>query len=296
MRRQESAPRIDVWGSCVSRDTLEYMRDVSVGAYVARQSAIVSLAPAVDMDVATDRLDSDFQRRMLEGDRTADVVRRLSEPGAAIVLVDLVDERRGVWVFPSGEFLTNSVEAYHAGVDVWGPAAGARLIEFGTDEHFALWKRGFMHVARSLSEHAVPLILLDIAWAEVADGQDLPRGPRSLAGSVSRRTQRGMRLMTRSVTRGESLGRALRELVAPGRTRSEEIAEIARLENKRYRRYVEFAEKWADGIICRDVSEVRMNPDHKWGLGPYHYRDSDYESISSSVRAYLEGVAEVDDE
>lgn len=292
MTQQSSKPRVDVWGSCVSRDTLEYMPDISVGTYVARQSAIVSLSPAKDIDVASDRLASEFQRRMLEGDQAADVISRLAEPGAALVLIDLVDERRGVWEFPSGSFLTNSVEAYHAGVEVWGPAAGARLIEFGTDEHFDLWKRGFVHVAESLSNQKSPLILLDIAWAEVADGQSLPRGARSLAGSVGRRVKRGGRQMSRSVLRGEPLHFAFKGLVNPGQTRAEEIAAIAQRENERYRRYSAYAKERVLATISRTSADVRMNPEHKWGFGPYHYRDADYLSISSSLRSYLvNGVA-----
>lgn len=291
---EKHVPRIDVWGSCVSRDTLEYMPDISVGTYVARQSAIASLSPARDIDVPSDRLDSGFQKRMLEGDRAADVVDRLSEPGAALLLVDLVDERRGVWRFPSGAFLTNSVEAYHAGVEVWGPAAGARLIEFGTDEHFELWKRGFATVADHLTELDAPLVLLDIAWAEVSDGQGLPRGIRSVAGSVGRRVQRGKRQMTRSIVRGESLDAAVRGLVRPGRTRAEEIAWTSKRENQRYRRYAAFAAEWVTATIRRTSADVRMNSEHRWGVGPYHYRNSDYEGISSDVRSHLGGAFDDD--
>lgn len=287
MMPQDPQPRIDIWGSCVSRDTLEYMPDIAVGAYVARQSAIVSLSPASDVAVHSDRLDSDFQKRMLEGDRAADVVARLSEPGATLLLLDLVDERRGVWEFPSGAFLTNSVEANHAGVEVWGPAAGARLIEFGTDEHFELWKRGFANVAKRVTEPGVSLVLLDIAWAEVADGQSLPRGIRSVAGAIARRVKRGTRQMSRSVVRGDSLDIAVKGLVSPGQTRAEEIAEISRRENQRYRRYAAFAEQWATATIHRTPADVRMNPEHRWGMGPYHYRDSDYEDISAEVRSHV---------
>ncbi|WP_087004455.1 DUF6270 domain-containing protein [Brevibacterium yomogidense] len=287
-------PRIDVWGSCVSRDTLEYMPDIAVGTYVARQSAIVSLSPAGDIDVPSDRLGSDFQKRMLEGDRAADVVARLSEPGAALLLLDLVDERRGVWRFPSGAFLTNSVEAYHAGIEVWGPAAGARLIEFGTDEHFELWKRGFTMVVEHVTKLSVPLVFLDIAWAEVSDGQSLPRGVRSVAGTIGRRVKRGTRQMSRSVVRGESLDIAFSGLVSPGHTRAEEIAKVSRRENQRYKRYAAFAERWMTATIRRTSAEVRMNPEHKWGVGPYHYRDTDYEGISSDVRSHLGGILEDD--
>lgn len=287
---QDNLPRIDIWGSCVSRDTLAYMPDIAVGTYVARQSAIVSLSPACDIDVPSDRLGSDFQKRMLEGDRAADVVARLSEPGAALLLLDLVDERRGVWRFPSGAFLTNSVEAYHAGVEVWGPAAGARRIEFGTDEHFELWKRGFTKIAEHLAELDATVILLDIAWAEVSDGQSLPRGIRSVAGSLGRRVKRGTRQMSRSVVRGDSLDTAVRGLISPGSTRAEEIAELSRRENQRYRRYATFAEGWVTTTIRRTSADVRMNPKHRWGVGPYHYRDSDYESISGDVRSSMGDV------
>lgn len=282
-------PRVDIWGSCVSRDSLEYMPDIAVGTYVARQSAIVSLSPAVEIEVPSDRLASDFQKRMLEGDRAADVVARLSEPGAALLLLDLVDERRGVWRFPSGAFLTNSVEAYHAGIEVWGPSAGARLIAFGTDEHFELWTQGFTKVAERVRELSVPVVFLDIAWAEVSDGQSLPRGVRSVAGTLGRRVKRGARQMSRSIVRGESLDVAVRGLVDPGRTRAEEIAEVARRENLRYQRYAAFVEHWVTATIRRTSADVRMNPEHRWGMGPYHYRDSDYEDISSDIRSHLGG-------
>lgn len=290
MTPQDEQQRIDVWGSCVSRDTLEYMDDVVVGSYVARQSAIVSLSPATDIDVHADRLGSEFQKRMLEGDRVANAADRVSEPGADLLLIDLVDERRGVWEFPSGTYLTNSVEAYHAGVEVWGPAAGGRLIEFGSDQHFSLWKRGFATMMDRVQSLDARAVFMDIAWAEVADGQSLPRGVRSVAGSVGRRVRRGTRQMSRSIVRGESLDSAVKGLVNPGRTRAEEIAEVSRRENQKYRRYASFAQKFVESTIRRTVADVRMNPEHKWGFGPYHYRDADYLDISEDVRSLLKGA------
>lgn len=294
MTPRKDPPRIDVWGSCVSRDTLEYMPDVAVGTYVARQSAIVSLSPATSIDVHADRLDSEFQKRMLEGDKTANVADRLSDPGAALVLIDLVDERRGVWEFPSGHFLTNSVEAHHAGVEVWGPAAGGRLIAFGSDHHFHLWKRGFANIIERVNVGDTPIVFLDIAWAEVADGQSLPRGVRSVAGTIGRRVKRGTRQMSRSIVRGESLDTAVRGFVNPGRTRAEEIVEVSRRENQKYRRYANFAMQHVAITIHRSTADVRMNLEHKWGVGPYHYRDSDYLEIAADIRVLLEEAPEDD--
>ena len=287
MRRQGSAPRIDVWGSCVSRDTLEYMPDVEVGVYVARQSAIVSLEPAREIDIPYDRLESDFQKRMLTGDVRADVTDRLGGD-VALVLIDLVDERRGVWEFPSSGYLTNSVEAFKVGIEDWGPQQGARLIEFGTDEHFDLWRNGFVMIMRQIGQSRIPVVLLDIAWAEVAEGQRRPHGLRTVGGSIARRLKRGSRTMSREIIRGEPFVTAVRGLVSPAASKAEELAAESQRQNRNYRRYVEFAERMTDATIQRSATSVRMDPRHKWGLGPYHYRRTDYEEIAERVRLFVQ--------
>lgn len=288
MTEQSEPPRIDIWGSCVSRDTVEHMLDVNVGTYVARQSAIVSLGAATGVDIPFDRLDSEFQRRMLNGDKRADVTQRLNDD-ATLLLIDLVDERRGVWSFPSGGYLTNSVEAFKTGISDWAPQLGGRLIEFGTDEHYRLWQNGFVAVTRQLAQTRVPAVLLDIAWAEVADGQNIPHGVRAFGGSVARRLKRGSRMMTREITKGQPLTTAARLFVKPGMPKTEVLAAESRRQNKNYRRYIEFAQRHVSGSIRRSSAHVRMDTEHKWGVGPYHYRKSDYLSIANDIRAYLRG-------
>lgn len=281
--------QLDIWGSCVSRDTVEEMPDAEPQEYVARQSAIVALCPAADIDVPVERLESDFQRRMLDGDRHANAGDRLGGSTAAAVLIDLVDERRGVWKFPDGSFLTNSVEAYHTGIDKWGRERNGRLIEFGSDEHFGLWKEGFQQVIATVRHRPDPILLLDIAWAEVFEGQDLPRGPKTSMGRVGRKVKRGAREMTRAISRGESLLSSAERLVAPSETRAEQLITHSRRANVETRRYVEVAESLVDVVIRRTVHEVRMSPDHRWGIGPYHYRDSDYCGIADDIRKVVEG-------
>lgn len=287
----EDQLQLDIWGSCVSRDTVEEMPDAQPRAYVARQSAIVTLCPAVDLEIPMERLESDFQRRMLDGDRHANAGDRLADSSAAAVLVDLVDERRGVWKFPDGSFLTNSVEAYHTGIDKWGRERNGRLIEFGTDEHFGLWKEGFQQVLATMRHRSDPILLLDIAWAEVFEGQDSPRGPKALMGLLSRKVKRGTREMTRAVARGESLVSSVGRMVTPADTRAEQLIADSRRANVETRRYVQVAESLVDAVIRRTVGEVRMNSEHKWGVGPYHYRDSDYGGIANDIRNVLGGLA-----
>lgn len=278
---------IDIWGSCVSRDTLEFMPDIEVGAYVARQSAIVALAPVADLPVPLEILESEFQRSMLTGDMASDAKERVSQPGAAYVLVDLVDERHGVWQFPNCTFLTNSVEAYKTGVEEWAPGMGARLIPFGTDEHFDLWTRGFDLVAQRIAKAGKPIVLLDIAWAEVFEGQVAPRGIVSFLSSMSRRGQRGMSGMVNAFRRKRTLLAGIEGFRTAPLSSGDEHVRIARDANAKYRRYIAFAQQYAAVTVCRRSDEVRMNKSHKWGIGPYHYSDFDYRKIRDDLNKIL---------
>ena len=155
--------QVAVFGSCVSRDTCEYLPSAEVAPYVARQSAIVHLNPAGARRWSDEALDSAFQAKMFNGDMEADAVQRLLEAEPDVLLIDLVDERRGVWVFPDGTYLTNSVEAFRTGVDDWAPREGGRLIPFGSDEHFHLWSAGFDSVMRRLqAESSALMFFIDL--------------------------------------------------------------------------------------------------------------------------------------
>ncbi|WP_269770464.1 DUF6270 domain-containing protein [Brevibacterium yomogidense] len=283
------SPRIDIWGSCVSRDTLEHMPDVTVGEYIARQSAIVTLGPAATLDVPLELLDSNFQRRMITGDQNADVAERLETSVPALVLVDLIDERRGVWRFPGNRFLTNSVEAYKTGIDTWGPKKGGRLIDFGSNEHFELWKQGFDAVIKRARSKGAPVMLLDIAWAEAFDGRPVARGARSIAGNVGRRMWRGVREMSRAITRGEPLAKSVRRFISPVSSRAETLSLISRQANRDSRRYVRHAAERVDNVVERKPDSVRMDFAHRWGIGPYHYRAEDYVSIAEDIRRFVKG-------
>lgn len=279
---------ISVWGSCVSRDTLGYMPECNVGEYVARQSAIVTLAPARNVEVPLHLLESQFQRRMLVGDTQADASRRIQRSEADYVLLDLVDERSGVWQFRDGTFLTNSVEAYRTGVNEWAPALGARLIEFGTDEHYELWREAFSNLMPNLRRHA-PLLLLDIAWASALVGQKSPRGVRYRAGSLSRRIRRSIRDFGRARSDSAPITSTISRLAKPHPSSTAQRAAHARAANKRYRRYAKFASTMVTASVALEEDEVRMDPNNQWGLAPYHYRESDYLQIVSSIRLYSKG-------
>lgn len=287
---------VAIFGSCVSRDTCEFLPDAEVVEYVARQSVITALSPVGPDRFPPDQLASSFQARMFLGDQAADGVERIAGADADVVLIDLVDERRGVWRFPDGGFLTNSIEAHRTGVQEWAPREGARLIEFGTDEHFALWKRGFNAVLGRLQALGVPLLLLDIAWAEAYDGSRLPRGIRSELGRTFRRTQRGWQHFSQAVGRGDSLATAAHSFFSPPATPAEQLSIEAREGNAQFRRYRMAAREAFCAstnprmsvqnrryVVHRVRDEVRTSADHRWGPAPFHYRHADYESIAAEI-------------
>ncbi|MDR7233171.1 DUF6270 domain-containing protein [Agrococcus sp. BE272] len=166
--------RAFIYGSCVTRDTIEHMRDqVDIAHYVARQSWISAGTDAGERASRLLPIASTFQQRVISGDLRGNAVVQLERYAADtdIVIVDLVDERGGVIDFGDG-FATKLAEYWSSG----GREAsrGATHIEFGTDEHFALWAEGAKRLLRSLIalELLHRTIVIRTPWAEVDDDGD----------------------------------------------------------------------------------------------------------------------------
>lgn len=132
--------QILIYGSCVSRDTFEFLdRRFELLQYIARQSfiSVGNESPQVDRQIP--RLKSAFQERMVRGDIYGDAVRKIAEVGedADLIVFDLIDERGGVIETSTG-YVSKLAEVWNAG--------GKQVLEknkhiaFGTDEHFALWR------------------------------------------------------------------------------------------------------------------------------------------------------------
>lgn len=294
---------IAIFGSCVSRDTCELDPDAAVAAYVARHSVTSLVSPHGEEDVELDELDSPFQVRMVTGDLEGDGVDRLVKVAKKLdlVLIDLVDERRGFWQFPDGTTMTNSIEIELCGAGMMAKRKGARLVEFGTDEHFEAWQDGFSALIEELKRAAIwdRTILLDIEWACAVAGSPHPENTATAKlGRRWRKIQRGGREATRRLSRGAGVGEAARHFRNVGPTETEDFADRARQANAKYARYREFAGEKVASVISKKSHEVRIDRDHKWGPQPFHYRDEDYLSIIESIRARAAviGVGQEDNE
>lgn len=285
--------KVAIFGSCVSRDTAEFIPDAEVIAYVARHSVTSLETPHGTGGVDISGLDSAFQKRMVTSDLTGDGIASIVENAKDLdlVLIDLVDERRGYWIFPDGTTMTNSLEAEICGATKDALRAGARLVDFGTEEHFVKWKSGYEKLIEKLKDAELwhRTVLLDIEWACAIDGS--PHPYRSTVGLLARRwrkLRRGARDAARVLSNGETVARAWKRLCSVKPTEAEEFRERAEKANLAYVRYRSLARSRMALSVTKSSSKVRIEPKHKWGPQPFHYREKDYKSIVARIFAILE--------
>lgn len=158
---EESMIRTFIWGSCVSRDTFEFLPAdrYELAHYVARQSWL-SHGNQVK-DLKTCAMQSPFQIRMAEGDSIGDALQRLEDNlPVDLVLLDLVDERLGVVITETG-VVTRSVDRIASGIQEEIDGAG-KVVDFESDEFLDLWSSAAIDVRDELVrlglfEHALVL-------------------------------------------------------------------------------------------------------------------------------------------
>lgn len=289
--------KIAVFGSCVSRDTAEFIPEAEVVSYVARHSVTTLLSPHGAEGVDLNKLESPFQQRMVIGDLNGAGIENITKNAheTDLVLLDLVDERRGYWLFPNGVRVTNSVETEISGFAQKCQIAGARLVEFGTNEHYRSWQRGidFLIEALKYSDLWEKTIFLDLEWASAIQG-GRPARYRSVAqfGRTLRHTRRCARNAIRSARQSEGIVQVWKSFNVQERTQSDIFAESAEVANAKYKKYRKYAKSLMAHTIERRSAELRIDPDHKWGPQPYHYRQDDYISISNEIFRHLGGSPE----
>lgn len=238
-----SIQRIFVYGSCVSRDTLEFLdpEKFQLVDYLARHSLLSAGTDASYKLPADLKVPSDFQARMIHTDWRGERLNDLAalSPTLDVLLWDLIDERHGVHWFPTGEIVTRSI-------DVLGsePASSLLLdethIPFGSDTHFEGWAekaREFVHFLREqgLLERTR---LIRVNWAQTsADGSDVP----------------------------SSMGISSAEA------------------NAEFQRYYDLLESLGVLMIDVPEGIVQADAQHKWGLAPFHYVPTVYEYIGAQL-------------
>ena len=163
---------VAIFGSCVTRDTFELFppRDTTLRLYVARQSWASVWKDATGLKKAPN-LGSPFANRNFKGDLAGDAWQRISQQARTnpdlYLLLDLADERGGLFVGPQGEVVTRNFEASRRGAFDALPE-GWEHVKLGSIAHAAL----FAEAAETLRSHleqaglASRTAVVRSSWAE----------------------------------------------------------------------------------------------------------------------------------
>ena len=164
--------KVSVYGSCVARDVVRVAEEyLELERYYARSSWISATTKPVDLPKQKSKLDSAFQQRMVEYDLQSRALSGVKGSECQTIMLDLVDERLGVYPTNSGGYVTWLNELNHSG---WLPVIPhGKLIEFGSDAHFELFAGAVPRVAEALADKHAVLLKFDFA-AKTLGGEDVP--------------------------------------------------------------------------------------------------------------------------
>lgn len=163
-------------GSCVSRDTFSVLaknQGYKLLDYVARQSLVSAQHPGNDSLIDETLFTSPFQFRSVRADVRGDLWDRvhLHAPAADLILMDLIDERRGVALLEDGTVLTDNWELVVAGQRAALPVVGTHALN--SEEHFTAWLMGLDRLVNLLREleslHKLLVIMPQFA-TQLSDG------------------------------------------------------------------------------------------------------------------------------
>jgi hypothetical protein len=165
--RAAQALRLFIIGSCVSRDALsliEEVTDIELVRYVARTSFASQACRPWRDNVVLDAVASAFQRRMVEFDMRKSVLAAVDSTPFDVLLIDLIDDRFALLEYKQGCFATASSEFVKA---VGGKPRGRRISN-SSDEFEALWTAGFSSLVKFLDEKKLThtLRINQVFWAE----------------------------------------------------------------------------------------------------------------------------------
>lgn len=139
--RSVCAGRVFILGSCVSRDAFEHApADLQIEGYVARTSLASAFHPLPAPAGARSgvaRIQSSWQRRMVELDLRRGLPSLLARQEYDLILLDLIDERFRVGLL-EGRPLTISNEFVSTGFRL----PSLKMLPLGDERRMTLWKKG----------------------------------------------------------------------------------------------------------------------------------------------------------
>lgn len=170
--------RVAILGSCVSRDMIQMsLSDMTrVPVYVARQSVLSYYRPATDNKPEHPEFPHPFQLNSYKSDVYGTGLKQvLIAEDIDLVLIDLVDERHGVYVSPIGEVITRSIDGIPTGL--YDTLTDWDLVEFGTPEHLVAYSQQADMMKDKLIEKGLfeKTVVIHSPWAtHLKTGEEAP--------------------------------------------------------------------------------------------------------------------------
>lgn len=112
--------RLFIYGSCVSRDALEFQQDgPELVKYVARTSLAVQQSAPKVLTSLLERIPSPFQREMMMIDMQKSLFQLLESEQYDVLLLDFIDERFGIAQFEDDARFTLSADLPTLVARIW---------------------------------------------------------------------------------------------------------------------------------------------------------------------------------
>lgn len=244
MTTDDAAPRAFLFGSCVTRDTLELVDRETLGieAYIARQSLLSAGSDASAHLPRKLGLATGFKLRMIQNDFAGSLLADLRAAAATtdVLVWDLIDERHGVHRFADGTFVTRSID------NIQVPAIAELLnttehLPFGTPAHQRLWTAAARRFTTFLKEIGLleRTVVLQVPWAV---------------------------------------------LTTEGRPTPWSMGVRAKDANRLYEPYYETVRRLGHRVIEIPPDLALADPGHRWGLAPFHYTEDVYRMVLDRLR------------
>ncbi|AUF97454.1 hypothetical protein CXQ80_17290 [Pseudomonas sp. 02C 26] len=236
-----------IFGSCVSRDAVEYDKDgiITLVDYFARSSLAGVGTAASDREVSLSEITSAFQRRIVTYELEKTFLARVQREAFDVLLIDLIDERFALSRSPeTGAIFSLSNELLKTDFTTAYPQH--ETVPAVSDEHFALWERGWqVLVGILLKTQQLDKVLVNrVLWAK------------------------------RDVE-----GRSLEDMYREGWI--EKNNDFLR---KMYKRMAQDLQP--DQFVTFSADELHADPAHKWGVSPFHYTPGTYEKVLEAMTTF----------
>ncbi|MBO9440136.1 hypothetical protein J7354_15880 [Sulfitobacter sp. R18_2] len=155
---------VHILGSCASRDAFEFdfSEEFKVVDYTARTSlASLACLPKLVPSVLSE-IDSPFQKRMVQRDMSKSFWSAVESYESGLIIVDLIDDRFRLNLFPNGAAHTVSAE-YAKARHAW-PKGKFRTLGRETNEYLTLWLRGVNQLQKKLNSHGNLQLLVNCVY------------------------------------------------------------------------------------------------------------------------------------